>query len=279
LDGTIGNLQTGANYIASENYLGVGRAVGFSSMMILVLMSVSPSLWVRLQLALLLVLYSFVLLTAGGRGPVLAVLAGVLVLVLGSFRMKGGTVRVQLVASIATLVVVCAMMAIWAGPESRTFHRFTVLASQEAGGTSAGERLHNWESALDIISRAPVVGQGIGGWPIAMRRIDVRGYPHNIIIETLTEGGVIGFLLLGTAMLFGLRSLCSRNVYDDNRGLLVYLLFVNTLINAQVSGDLSDNRLLFATIGLMVISGMRAGRFRASQPISDLPPRSQEASI
>jgi O-antigen ligase len=210
-----------------------------------------------LQLALLLLLYSFVLLTAGGRGPVLAVVAGVLVLVLGSFRLKTGTLRVRLAASIAALAVVSVIMAVWAGPESRTFHRFTILATQQAGGVSAGQRLHYWKGAMDITARAPLVGQGVGGWPMAMGYSDNRRYPHNIVLETLTEGGLIGLALLGTAILFGLRALCSRNVFDETPRLIVFLLFVNTMFNALVSGDLSDNRLLFATIGLMSIASVQ----------------------
>jgi O-antigen ligase len=254
LDGTFGNLESGANYIASENYLGVGRAVGFATMMVLVLLSISRGFLTRLQLALLLALYGYVLLTGGGRGPLLAVVAGVLMLVAGSFHLKWGTVRVRLAASLAALAIVSFIMAVWAGPESRTFHRFTVLASQESGGTSAGQRLHYWKAAPGIIAKSPVVGQGVGGWPIAMGYSDNRRYPHNILIETTIEGGLIGLILLGTAILFGLRALLSRNVFDETPRLIVFVLFVNTLFNAMVSGDLSDNRLLFATIGFMAVA-------------------------
>jgi O-antigen ligase len=254
LDGTIGNLQTGANYIASENYLAVGRAVGFSAMMVLVLLSIRTGLLPKLQLAVLLLLYCFVLLTAGGRGPILAVLAGVLVLMLGSYRLKGGTVRIRLAASIGALAVAGAVMIIAAGPGSRAFYRFTLLTTQESGGASAAQRLHYWKGIPSIVERAPLVGQGLGGWPMAMGYSDNIRYPHNIILEVMAEGGLIGLTLLGTAILFGLRALCSRNVFDEPWRLLVFLLFVNTFFNAQVSGDLSDNRLLFATIGLMAIT-------------------------
>ena len=254
LDGIFGNLESGANYIASENYLGVGRAIGFAAMMVLVLLSTSRGVLARLQFALLLLLYCYVLLTAGGRGPLLAVVAGVLMLVAGSFHLKWGTVRIRLAASIAALAVVGFIMGIWAGPESRAFHRFTVLATQEWGGTSAGQRLHYWKAAGGIIAKAPFIGQGVGGWPIAMGYSDNRRYPHNIVIETTIESGLIGLALLGAAILFGLRALCSRNVFDETPRLIVFLVFVNTLFNAMVSGDLSDNRLLFATIGLMAIA-------------------------
>jgi hypothetical protein len=48
--------------------------------------------------------------------------------------------------------------------------------------------------------------------------------------------------------------LLSRNVFDETPRLIVFVLFVNTLFNAMVSGDLSDNRLLFATIGFMAVA-------------------------
>jgi O-antigen ligase len=273
LDGIFGNLESGANYIASENYLGVGRAVGFASMMVLVLLSNSRGVLTRLQLALLLLLYSYVLLTAGGRGPLLAVVAGVLMLMAGSFHLKWGTVRVRLAASLAALATVSFIMAVWAGPESRTFHRFTVLATQESGGTSAGQRLHYWKAAPGIIAKSPLVGQGVGGWPIAMGYSDNRRYPHNILIETTIEGGLIGLVLLGTAILFGLRALLSRNVFDETPRLIVFLIFVNTLFNAMVSGDLSDNRLLFATIGFMAVAYVPASAPQRARAASLRPTR------
>jgi O-antigen ligase len=83
---------------------------------------------------------------------------------------------------------------------------------------------------------------------------DARRYPHNIFLESLTEGGAVGLLLLCMLLGVGMTRLFSANVFDEPQRLIVFLCFVNTFTNAQFSGDLSDNRSLFATIGFMAIA-------------------------
>jgi len=88
---------------------------------------------------------------------------------------------------------------------------------------------------------------------------DVLSYPHNIFLEILAEGGVIGLLLFLLAVSIGLWHLFSNravSVFSDPVRLTVLLMFVNTFMNAQFSGDLSANRLLWCTIGLMAV-GLR----------------------
>lgn len=254
IDGFISYIQGGGAVFSTENYLNLGRTVGFGTMIALVLFSVARSWWGRASLALLLSLFLFVLWIGGGRGPFLAAFVGVLVLVLGSFRWKGARLRVQMASSIAVLCVLGAIVGIWLGPESRTLHRLTILATQEAGGGSAGRRLEYYELTIEAVAKAPILGHGIGGWPIATGFGDVQRYPHNLFLETLTEGGAVGLALLFVAVTIALRILPVHRAFEETPRLIVFLLFVNVFASTQFSWDLSENRLLFTTLGLMAIT-------------------------
>lgn len=256
-DGLANYLQFGVVYSASESYLGLGGIAGFGTAMALVQLSGSGGYLGRLCISLLLLLYVFVLWTAGGRGPVLSTLACVLVLAMSSIRLTRGIVQARLAGAILMLLIAGASVLFWVGPESHTLTRFIILLTQESGGRSAGIRLHYYESTIGIISSAPLLGHGIGSWPIEMGLTDAQAYPHNIFLETFAEGGIVGVLLLVIAIAIGFRHLLIGGIVDQPMKLTVLLLFVNTFIFAQTTGDLPANRLLFTTMGLMAIGPSR----------------------
>ena len=82
---------------------------------------------------------------------------------------------------------------------------------------------------------------------------DKREYPHDIFLETVSESGFIGLLLLLGCFWVALHTFGFNELSQDRAKLLVLMLLANTFFNALVSGDLNDNRLLFASIGLMAI--------------------------
>jgi O-antigen ligase len=258
-EGLYNYMLVGVVYGDTDNYLGLGRVAGFASAVVLAGLS-SRNPWRRnLLLWLLLALLAFVLWTAGGRGPFFAFLATVLVMLLGMVRLSAGTVRRRVAMSFLGLLIGVGIVVASVGPESRTLARLTVLFTHETGGGSAGERLIFYKGAIDIASTAPLMGHGVGSWPVMMGFGDVLSYPHNIFLEILAEGGVIGLLLFLLAVSIGLWHLFSNravSVFSDPVRLTVLLMFVNTFMNAQFSGDLSANRLLWCTIGLMAV-GLR----------------------
>jgi O-antigen ligase len=97
----------------------------------------------------------------------------------------------------------------------------------------------------------PIFGNGVGSWPIYFDTLDERNYPHNILVEILTEFGLVGFLFFCILLILVFRNigsfLKSGQFYP---AVLIFLLFLNTFINAFVSGDLPDNRVFFTMVGL-----------------------------
>jgi len=115
-------------------------------------------------------------------------------------------------------------------------------------------RLDYYQSAISLWTKRPVFGHGIGAWPILVGLPDSQAYPHNIILEILVELGVFGLTLFTIVFLFALRQFGSlRTIRNDPWRLLILMLFFHAVVNAMVSGDISDNRLLYGILGLMAL--------------------------
>ncbi len=248
-----------AGYDIAEHYLAVGRLFGVTA--IVTGYRLVHREGTRFRWLLDLVLFGILLalmLALGGRGPFLALLVTLLVaLASGVTWSSAEMVRVRTGAAMLgiglVLVGVGLGLAIAAGNhELNTIRRLSLLFT-ESGGASAAARLYNYHSAIDVWLRSPVVGNGIGSWPMLAYHIDERNYPHNLFLECLAELGVIGFLIVSVLLAMPaagcLRSLRSK----ATPGLqLTALLLLGAFLNAQVSGDMPDNRFMFAAIGLVI---------------------------
>ena len=116
-----------------------------------------------------------------------------------------------------------------------------------------------WLSSVSLWVGNPLLGSGVGSYPIIMGYGDVRSYPHNIFLEIMVELGSIGLFLFAMLLFVGFRSLGHlRTVRNDPIRLIILMLFTFTMGGALISGDLHDNRLLFMVIGLMAFQNKSA---------------------
>jgi O-antigen ligase len=78
-------------------------------------------------------------------------------------------------------------------------------------------------------------------------------YPHNIFLEIGTEGGwlVLAFFAWIVFKAFKRARMSSITL----EGQLIFALLSFFILNALVSGDLNDNRLLFVTLSLALTAG------------------------
>lgn len=135
--------------------------------------------------------------------------------------------------------------------ESSTCSRATVEANQLR--VSAGERADHYARAVELWSETPVIGQGAGGWSIAVGSGDVARHPHNLFLEVLVEGGLVGLILLVMLLATALRPVSMARLRTDPFALCSLMLFANAFLNAMVSGDLPDNRTMFLMLGLLAL--------------------------
>ena len=185
---------------------------------------------------------------AQSRGPTLALVVS-LALVVGLYARD---VR-RLVLSL--LILVSAALALDSLVQAnRSVNRFDL--SRETNRDSFEQRVLLINMTLDSIQDRPLLGTGTGGWPVAIRGIDQREYPHNLFVEVSAEQGLLvaGLLFFILGLLF-VRALSRCWSAPDGfpRSMLVVGIssFAFFLLAVQVSGDIVDNRTLWLTLCLM----------------------------
>jgi O-antigen ligase len=212
-----------------------------------------------LAVAVLFVGFTLLLFPLGGRGPLVGVAVAVLVglgLVLAR-GVEGGASRGRSLAVLLFILAVSIAGGAWLiqGDEyALAADRFLLLL--EGGlGESAATRVEYYRATLRMIGERPLLGLGIGGWPVHMGFGPVRDYPHNLFLETQVELGLPGTVLLLALIGWSLRLWVTRRL--DPAGLAAFLVFVTLLLGSMFSNDLSDNRTLFWSMGLL--GGVGAG--------------------
>jgi len=239
-----------------SRYLGLGRVIGPAAMIFIVY----GTMLARKRMSRTLALFMFggyvlTLLLIGGRGPFLATVLPLLIpLCYGvDVHFLRGRVRVRrYIAPLFVIVIIGVAFAISFGSAEvfSTIKRLALLF--DALGSSASVRLEMYGDAVDIWARHPLFGAGIGSWPVLAGWGDQRMYPHNMILEVLSEFGVVGFFLWAAPFLYAFwQFFRDSDPRHDPWAMLALMLLANALINAMVTGDLTDNRVVFAFLGFL----------------------------
>ena len=248
--------QPGFIRVFGSNYLGLGRIAGLA----LIFLYAYLLFWARSSLAKLLAvasagLFLWVLLVGGARGPFIAAALSALMPILfaAHISLKRQVIKVERFA-VPIIIITIAVIALLAffyqtGQMTQTMYRLQVLTS-DGMGDSVEARMQHYVHAIEYWKQAPLLGNGIGSWPIINGDIDVRSYPHNLILEILVELGLVGLILFSLPILYALTILKPPPGYDQSINILLLMLIIYMFLNSMVSGDIPDNRLLFACIGL-----------------------------
>jgi len=253
--------------VMGGNYIGVGRTLGLAlSPLIALLLTARPRTFhaVLIPGAALLTLGMFaVMASAGARGPLLSTIGSVLALAFFSPRLGSGVVRLPryaqkaLALSLLIIVAVAALVALSDnGP--RTLTRLSVLFEEEGGGVSASGRVDSYKAAIRFWKDSAYAGNGVGSFPVLLGLPDKRAYPHNILLELLVEQGAVGLLLFLALSYLVIRRFSALTIGSRFVLVSLFLLTTNAFLNSMVSGDLTDNRLLFMAFGLVLGCSVRA---------------------
>lgn len=259
--------QPGDRLIASlgANYLNVGRLVGLGLVGVLAYLLLWNSTFLqRLAGLVLLLLLTYVLLNLRGRGPLLAAgVAALCPLLVGVRVVASGRVRVQgyaLVIGVGLLVLALLLIILLLVGSALPFSLSRLVAGLSSGIDSDAQRLELLDAALTAWRQRPLWGHGVGAFAVIFTgAVDNVYYPHNIILELLSEFGLAGLTLFSLALWQSLRALGGpRRWRNDPWRLVLAMLLVHALVNALLSGDLAGNRALFALMGLLTGLAPRA---------------------
>lgn len=184
---------------------------------------------------LLLSLFFFLMiLWTGSKGPLLGV---VIIFVLFFNRIMGRRIRTKLIS--LGLVIGSFFLLKAYSSDIRSINMIASFLqdpeeySQGAGSGSFGAREDFMKASINIFLDHPIFGVGFGGWQ-TYSLVETEQYPHNFILELLSETGIVGTFIL-IILLF--------KIFDRQTSIGCIGLF--GLISLMFSGDISYFRYAF----------------------------------
>jgi len=193
--------------------LGVHKnAAGFLLTAALLVLVIAPDLVAVPRAALLpaQALLAAGLLACQSRASAATFLAA---LFIASLRRRGSRAFVPLIGSIALVAM------IWVTSQNLTED------SPEAKFNSLNTRVETYDSALDIWSAQPVLGAGLRYWNDPAH--EGSGEPHNVILASLGESGLVG--TVGLLVLLTMVIAALRRRQDQAGRLAIYLLVAHVV--------------------------------------------------
>ncbi|MHB1405634.1 MAG: O-antigen ligase family protein [Desulfitobacteriaceae bacterium] len=212
-------------------------------------------------LALTTLFFLAMMFLNASRGPVIALYCALAAFELFDFTGKTVSHRVAkiLVITIVFYVIFWSGSALTKPLEDAAAHNNQFITindkfESDAGGT-ANQRILIWKYTLQEIKAHPLLGIGTGSFHMVYPSTgNIYVYPHNLILEVWVEQGPIGLLLWLVLILYP-TYLALRGLWTNSEGNEIYLLglvlLVYGLVNALLSGDITDNSYIFVAVGLI----------------------------
>ena len=247
----------------STNYLGLGRVIG-PGMLVLVTYYVYflRGIWPRLLGAAAIGMYAVLMLGIGSRGPFLAMTVACLWIVLANMRPARNIKQItaRLLVGLAAFCLVLGVVFYFATSGAELPRTLQRLQEAREEGFEGSTRFGGYAATWAMVDEAPIWGRGIGSWPVLNGRGDIRAYPHNIFLEVFFELGIIGLLIFVGMLFYAWRLLPPKRILQQEPWMmLVAAQLLSAFINANISGDLNDNKLFWAFLGMMAVCALRRG--------------------
>jgi O-antigen ligase len=244
------------NTISNESLKSVGGlylTLGLNLGIIVLILKFSSSTIFNFKADTYIRYLSFILLVLiGARGPlVFTIIIYILYYLFSLVKLK--KIRLQfsfkkLIISSIALISFSAIIIYYFNEIKvllvRSLSRLALIISHDKG-SSINTRIEHFNKSLELLQN-PVIfikGIGIGSYMFVTQHIDIRGYPHNILLEIWVELGIIGLLL------FLLICFSFLSVGRKSRYISIYL-FLYLFLNLLTSSSLVDIRL---TIGFFML--------------------------
>lgn len=264
--GNKGPVEFGKTHYDGVSYvISMGLAV-----LIFYLIDPSQNKLARVSSFALCCTYFVILLFVGHRGSFLAtVIVAVAIVFLQPKKSRASNIEVNIrkkhiIFLMVFLISIMFVLPLLSEQEPVTLDRLLLL-SEPTEHNSSLTRLIFYKKAFQIWSQNPFFGSGIGSFPIAVGWPDKRLYPHNIVLEILAELGLVGLVIFGLFLFYGVRMLIRNFFSNYPLSIFVFMVFVMTFFDALIGGDISDHRLMMVAMGLMMFPE------KTAQMIDNLP--------
>jgi O-antigen ligase len=206
----------------------------------------------RLGAIAMVVASVFYILASGSRGPLVALIAALVAVAIFRGRQRKLRLLLGLIMVGMALVVLLPLVPINALSRVQLGLNPSDLASPTDLNTITSGRADIWMLSLDLWLRDPIVGIGVGGY----QSFDPLGqFPHNFVIETLTEMGLIGMSLF--SVFLGMIAVILLRVIRGKAGrelpILAVGLFAYSLVEISLSGQVQTAIELWFTCGVILM--------------------------
>jgi len=230
------------------SYLGFGRVIAIALVVVTSCFLTGKYFACGFRPILLLLLAGLMsanLLLLGGRGPMLSALIAFLTVAIASKKFHKVFLFI-IMLGFATIPFFRFLHL-----EARTIERIQILFVAEEGGQSAVGRLERWHNAYTLFMEHPLIGTGLGSFYVYFSPPTLSAdYPHNLLLETASETGLLGLALLALLLLLPFFKLSIHKLQQDFLLNSLFMLLITTFMFSMISGDLADNRYFFATLGV-----------------------------
>ncbi len=251
--------------LTGGNPIGMARTMGLGIIYWLIAIEYSKSFSYKIWCVFAILPISLSLIATNTRGPVLMLLFIILIYIVFFWgrKIKEKFIIFGVVISI-TIILLFLIPSNFLNRYAYFFEQnvFNTTTSVSQASSSA-MRLIYYNRVFEYFKDYPfslIFGTGIGNFSNLFDCYHKVSYPHNIFLEVLFEQGLIGFVffLIGILMLvIEIKDVIRIDIKEYRHLFLSFVLsFFYFLLNAQLSGDLFDNRYLWlfwgGTIGLLI---------------------------
>ena len=203
----------------------------------------------------------YFLLIATGRGALLSLgIACLVPLMISRPIMRRGYLGLpqwQLAAlGLVIIVVVYGAYLVVSGQSAGTISRFGKLFDQARNPelVLSVNRFAYFAAAIDQWLQNPILGGGVRSFSIFFVGVETPGtIPHNLILELLSQYGIIGFMLFGLFLGTAVRHAGPQRLRRDPLLLCIFMLFISRLTGAMFGIDLTVNFPFLAFLAVLAL--------------------------
>ncbi len=247
--------------LGTDHYHALGHASGLCSLIAIAIVLVDRRQVTRFLFGGIAACAFFVMFLSGTRQSLVSVFPAV-VCFLPLLRRQG----IRLVPLVRFLSVSALAIGLFLGVRTYLYSEnemegvwsrmLSLFGSDAQGVLEETDRFILWADGIQVWTANPLAGAGFGCYPFA-GSIGNR-HPHNYFVELLAELGVVG-LIVGTALMVlpaaRLIRCCQVGLtFSQATGGAIWLFL---FCCAMVSGDITDNRMMFAFTALVLFQDLR----------------------
>jgi len=176
------------------------------------------------------------MITAGSKGPIIALLGGCLIF----FASEDISVNIKTIFFLILIFLVFILLL-----NAIDFFSSSFFIERYSGkNTSAEER----EVLIDVALQFSGVlsflfGTGTGNFGYVINHKDARRYPHNIVAELYFENGIISLVILVLIYISVLKY--HKLIFKSRKLRMLFAMFIYFGLNSMFSGDLLVNEYFF----------------------------------